>query len=270
MPKKLILFALLFSFFAATKVLLSQEEIPAFEFLRVDPGAKASSLAGAFDTYTDDPNAMFYNPATLSTMTRGKISGGFGKYLLDMNFGSFSFAQKYKDIGWFGIGIKYFDYGTFDKADESGIPTGETFSANDLMVSVGYSNYVYEEINYGITVKYIYSGIADYKSTALAMDFGLLYLIPGPQIGLSFGVNNLGSQLSTYIDTREKLPLDIRVGFSKRLEHTPVRLNVTFAKLNESRKSSSSISRHLLSGQNSFSVKMFRPGWVTITKAARI
>ncbi len=236
MSKKLILIALFLSFFTSNRVLFSQEEIPAFEFLRVDPSAKASSLAGAFDTYTDDPNAMFYNPATLSTITKGRVSAGFGKYLLDINFGAFSFAQKYKDIGWFGIGVKYFDYGSFDKADESGISTGETFNANDLMVSVGYSNYIYEEINYGITVKYIYSGIAEYKSTAMAVDFGLLYLIPGPQIGLSFGVNNLGSQLSTYIDTREKLPLDIRVGFSKRLEHTPVRLNVTFAKLNESRE----------------------------------
>lgn len=235
MLKKLVFFAL---FFASPIFLnvFAQSEIPAFDFLRVETGAKASSLAGAFDTYTDDPNAMFYNPGSLSTITNNKVSAGFGKYLLDMNFGTLAYAQKYKDIGWFGIGVKYFNYGSFDRADESGTPTGETFNANDLMVSVGYGNYIYEKINYGITVKYIYSGIAEYKSSALAMDFGMQYHMPESQLSLSFGVLNLGAQLSSYISTKEKLPLDIRVGVSKRLEHTPVRLNVTFAKLNESRE----------------------------------
>ena len=235
MLKKLVFFALFF----ASPVYLSvfaQSEIPAFDFLRVETGAKASSLAGAFDTYTDDPNAMFYNPASLSTITNNKISAGFGKYLLDMNFGTLAYAQKYKDIGWFGIGVKYFDYGSFDRADETGTPTGETFNANDLMVSVGYGNFIYERINYGLTVKYIYSGIAEYKSSAIAMDFGMQYHMPESQLSLSFGVLNLGAQLSSYISTKEKLPLDIRVGVSKRLEHTPVRLNVTFSKLNESRE----------------------------------
>lgn len=232
MLRKLIFSAL----FIISGSVFSQTEIPAFDFLRVDPSAKASSLAGAFDTYTDDPNAMFYNPASLSTITKSKVSAGFGKYLLDINFGALSYAMKYKDIGWFGVGIKYFDYGSFDRADENGVATGETFGANDLMLSVGYGNYLYEELNYGITLKYIYSGIAEYKSSAVALDFGLLYMIPGPQIGLSFAVNNLGAQVKSYIDTKEKLPLDVRVGFSKRLEHTPVRLNVTFTKLTESRE----------------------------------
>jgi len=232
MLRKLIFSAL----FIISGSVFSQTEIPAFDFLRVDPSAKASSLAGAFDTYTDDPNAMFYNPASLSTITKSKVSAGFGKYLLDINFGALSYAMKYKDIGWFGIGIKYFDYGSFERADENLVSTGETFAANDLMLSVGYGNYIYEEINYGITLKYIYSGIAEYKSSAVALDFGLLYMVPGPQIGLSLAVNNLGAQVKSYIDTKEKLPLDVRVGFSKRLEHTPVRLNVTFAKLTESRE----------------------------------
>lgn len=235
MRNKLLFTALIFLLPLFLNV-YSQSEIPAFDFLRVETGAKASSLAGAFDTYTDDPNAMFYNPGSLSTITSSKVSAGFGKYLLDMNFGTLAYAMKYKDIGWLGVGVKYFDYGSFERADESGTPTGEKFNANDLMISVGYGNYIYEKINYGITLKYIYSGIAEYKSSALAVDFGMQYHFPESQLSLSFGVNNLGSQLSKYIDTQEKLPLDVRVGVSKRLEHTPVRLNVTFSKLNEERE----------------------------------
>lgn len=254
MLKKSLFIVPFLTFLLFCNSVISQTEIPAFDFLRVDPSARASALAGAFDTYTDDPNVMFYNPASLSTMTSNNMSAGFGKYLLDLNFGTLSYTHKYKDIGWFGLGVKFFDYGSFDKTDEEGISTGETFGANDLMVSAGYSNYIYEVINYGVSLKYIYSSIAEYKSSALAVDFGLLYLIPSDNIAFSIGVNNLGSQLTSYADTREKLPLDFRVGFSKKLEHLPLRFSVTFSKLNEEREK---LYQHLksfaLGGEISFS-----------------
>ena len=216
--------------------LLSQSERPAYDFLDVYPSAKASSLAGAYDTYTDDPDALFYNPASISTVTGRRISAGFGKYLMDINFGTLSYAQKYKDLGWFGIGIKYFNYGTFEKTDYNLQPSGENFTANDLMFSFGYGNYIYEKINYGINLKFIYSSISDYKSSALAADASILYLIPSEQIGVSISVNNLGFQLSKYGETKEKLPLDVRLGFSKKLEHTPVRINATLSKINLERE----------------------------------
>ena len=263
MLKKTLFLVPLFTILCGFNSVVSQTEIPAYDFLRVDPGARASAIAGAYDTYTDDPNVMFYNPASLSTMTANSMSAGFGKYLLDINFGTLAYTHKYKDKGWFGLGVKFFDYGSFDRADENGVSTGETFGANDLMVSLGYSNYFYEEINYGVSLKYIYSSIADYKSSALAVDFGLLYLIPSDNIAFSLGVNNLGSQLTSYLDTREKLPLDIRLGFSKSLEHLPLKFSVTFSKLNEEREK---LYQHLksfsLGGEISFSENVaFRLGY---------
>lgn len=210
----------------------SQTEMPAYDFLNVNASARGSALAGAFDTYTDDPNVMFYNPATLSTMTQKKLSAGFGKYLLDINFGSAAYAQQYKDIGWFGVGVKYFDYGTFDYTDENGVTNGSTFGANDLMLSVGYSNLLYNTVNYGVTLKYIHSKIATYSSSAMAVDIGLMYLIPSENMSLSLSVNNLGSQLNSYIDVKEKLPLDVRFGISKRLEHLPLKISLSVNRLN--------------------------------------
>jgi hypothetical protein len=213
------------------KLAYSQDQ-PAYDFLKVDPSARASALAGAFETYTDDPNIIFFNPAGLSTIQGKRVSASFGKYLLDINFGTASFNMKYGDLGWFGAGVKYFNYGSFDYTDENGAATGGTFSANDLMFSLGYSNYLYDVVNYGVNVKYIYSNIADYNSSAIAFDFGLMYLIPSQQVSLAFTVNNIGTQLKSYIDTREDLPLDVRVGFSKKLEHLPLRLSVSFSDLN--------------------------------------
>ncbi len=229
--KNLTLLALIFAFLFSVESFA--QERPAYDFLRIDPSARASALAGAFETYTDDPNVIFFNPAGLSTIEGKKVSASFGKYLLDINFGTASFNMKYNDIGWFGIGVKYFNYGTFDYMDENGTATGGTFGANDLMVSLGYSNYIYDEVNYGINVKYIYSNIAEYSSSAIGFDFGLLYMIPSQQMNIALSVNNFGKQLNSYIDTKEKLPLDVRIGVSKKLEHLPVNLSVSFSNLNE-------------------------------------
>ncbi len=208
------------------------QEQPAYDFLRVDPSARASSLAGAFETYTDDPNIIFYNPAGLSTIEGKRVSASFGKYLLDINFGTASYNMKFKDIGWFGFGVKYFNYGKFNYTDENGTETGGTFGANDLMISLGYSNYLYDVLNYGVNVKYIYSNIAEYSSSALGFDFGLLYMVPGENLNLALSINNVGTQLNSYLDTKEKLPLDLRFGISKKLEHLPLNLSVSFSNLN--------------------------------------
>lgn len=234
MPNKTknLVFAAITLVFLFSNELFAQQR-PAYDFLRVDPSARASALAGAFETYTNDPNIIFYNPAGLSTIEGKKVSASFGKYLLDINFGTAAFNMKYKEIGWFGIGVKYFNYGTFDYTDENGIATGGTFNANDIMVSLGYSNYIYDEVNYGINAKYIFSNIAEYNSSAIGFDIGLLYMIPSQQINLALSVNNIGAQVDSYLDTKERLPLDVRVGFSKKLEHLPLNLSVSLSNLNE-------------------------------------
>ncbi|MGA2667932.1 MAG: type IX secretion system protein PorQ [Ignavibacteria bacterium] len=225
-------FYVIFLIFLLSSLCTYSQERPAFDFLRVDPTARSSALAGAFETYTDDPNIIFFNPAGLSTINKKQVSATFGKYLLDINFGTASFAMKYKNIGWLGAGVKYFNYGSFDYTDENGVTNG-TFHANDIMFSVGYSNLIYDMVNYGINVKYIVSQIAEYSSNAIAFDLGLLYIIPDQDLNIAFTVNNYGKQLVAYISSKEKLPVDVRLGVSKRLEHLPVRLSLSLSNLND-------------------------------------
>lgn len=210
------------------------QDRPTFDFLRVDPSARASALAGAFDTYTEDPNVIFYNPAGLSTSDQKMLSAAFGKYLLDIKFGAASYTQKYKDIGWFGAGVKYFNYGSFDNTDPNGVANG-TFNASDILFTLGYSNYMYDKINYGINLKFIYSSIAGYKSTALAADIGFLYMLKDEQMNFSLSILNLGAQIKAYADTKEDLPLDVRIGMSKKLEHLPLRLSISLGRINENK-----------------------------------
>ncbi len=204
-----------------------------FNFLRNDYGARAAALGGSFVSMTNDPNVIFYNPSALATIEHRQISIGFFKHLLDINSGHASYAQEIPGFGFVGAGIVYINYGEFTRTDENGYKLG-TFSANELALSLGYADNPAPQVRYGANVKFIYSGIAEATSTALAVDLGVLYAFPEQRITVGASLLNLGTQLDPYMSTREDLPLDLKVGATVEPEHLPLLLNMNFHRLNES------------------------------------
>ena len=206
-----------------------------YEFLRVDMSARAAALGGTFVSNHDDPNVIFYNPAGINLLSEDPISFSFVKHLLDINLASLSYSTEFEDIGRFGGAVKYINYGTFTQADEFGNREGE-FGAGEVAFILGYANSLDSNFNYGIDIKYIYSKIADRNSSGLGFDVGLNYFIPEDDFCIGFAAMNIGTQLSSYYEEKEKLPLDISIGVSKKLEHLPLRLSLDFHKLNADRE----------------------------------
>lgn len=222
----------LFILFIYTSSSFSQNT---YEFLRVDMSARAAALGGTFVSNHDDPNVIFYNPAGLNLLTEQPISFSFVKHLLDINLASLSYSMEFEDIGRFGGAVKYINYGSFTEADEDGNRGGE-FSAGEIAFIVGYANALDNNFNYGANVKFIYSKIADRNSSGIGFDIGLNYLIPEEDLAIGFAAMNVGTQLTSYYDTKEELPVDITVGASKKLAHLPLKLSVDFHKLNQDRE----------------------------------
>lgn len=214
----------------STEFLHAAGTTTAFSFLRNDASARAAALAGSVTTASDDPNGIFYNPATLATITGNPGSIGFFKHLLDINAGSASYSTEIEDVGRFGAGLLYTNYGSFSETDAVGNDLG-TFGANDLALSLGYAITLEENVSLGGAVKFLYSGIANYTSTAAAADLGILYTIPESRFALGASVRNLGAQLSTYNGVREQLPLDVTIGASVVPKGLPLLLNVGFHRL---------------------------------------
>lgn len=228
---KSVVAALVLLIILSSNTIFSQSNTT-YNFLKLDMGARAAALGGSFISATNDVNSIFYNPAALSTLTEKQAAIGFFKYLLDINSGNISFSQRYKDAGYFGAGIRYVNYGSFDGYDEQSVNFG-TFSANELALSLGYSNMYKNNFHYGVNLKFIYSSIDVYTSTAIAGDFGVLYILPETNWSFGLSLLNAGVQLKEYGSTKEDLPLDLSIGFSKRLEHLPLRVYFEFADLTE-------------------------------------
>ncbi|MFA6540698.1 MAG: type IX secretion system protein PorQ [Bacteroidota bacterium] len=233
-------------------------ENPTYEFLRQDVSPRASAMAGSFVSMTGDPVGVFYNPATIGTSGAPAASFGYTNHLLDINGGYASYSSDVEDVGVVGIGVNYINYGTFDRTDELANNLG-TFGAGDFALSVTVARNFEENVYYGITGKVIYSGIADATSSAIAADFGILYLIPGNDpISLGASISNIGTQLNPYLNTRENLPLELKIGGTIKPQHLPLLLNINFHQLTDERNS-------FIDHFSSFSVG----GEFTLSKALR-
>jgi len=211
--------------------------LPTYQFLHQDVSARASAMGGSFISMHGDPTGIFYNPATIGTSPAPVAAFGYTSHVLDINAGFAAYTQEMDGIGVMGFGVNYIDYGSFDETDVLANKLG-TFSAGDMAISATLANLIEENLYYGVTGKFIYSSIADVNSSALAADLGLLYLIPGDDpMSLGISVSNLGTQIDPYGETKESLPLDIRIGGTIKPQHLPLQLNINFHKLNEEQDS---------------------------------
>jgi hypothetical protein len=227
--KRLLFLLIILGF--ASRALFAQQST--YDFLRTDVSARTASLNGSFVSMKDDPNVIFYNPASIGTMTGSKISLSYVNHLMDVNAGTLSYGQYLEGVGGIGAGIIYMDYGSFNRRDEFMNLLG-TFNASELAFVAGIAGHFDDDVLIGINAKYIYSSLAEYTSTALAVDLGVLYDIPSQNLSIGGSVLNIGKQLKTYAGVDELLPLDVKIGITKRPEHLPVFLNIDFHRLNES------------------------------------
>lgn len=203
-----------------------------FEFLKLDASPRTASLAGSFVAGSEDPNIIFYNPAGIQTLKEIPISFSFVKHLLDVNMATLSASYEVEGIGRFGAGIQYINYGSFNEMTEDGIKTGE-FHVADFAFTLGYANKLDENFFYGANAKFIYSGIQERSSTAFAFDLGLLYMFPESNWSVGFSVQNLGNQIKAYYNTKEDLPVDMRLGVAKQFSGVPLKFYFSFNNLNE-------------------------------------
>ena len=149
-----------------------------------------------------------------------------------INIGSVSYAKTIsRRFGTIHGSVKYINYGSLIEADESGVITG-TFSASDVAISIGYAvNLPWTNLYAGASFKVINSTISNYSSTGIATDFGLLYYNPHQPFVITLVVRNVGTQLSSFNNELEKLPLEVILGGSYQLENVPIKWYLTLDNL---------------------------------------
>lgn len=222
--KKIIIAFLLF---IASSTMIFAVDTP-FSFLRYISSARSAGLSNAFMTVTDDPTALYFNPATISTVENRQASVTFLKHVLDINSGNINYIHELEGSGTLAANIGFTSYGSFDYADYLGNRNRGSFGANDLTFGVSYSDELDSNLYYGVTLKYIFVGIEQVSTSAIAVDAGILYKLKDGRTNLGVSVLHAGTQITKISDQNESLPLDVRIGVNHRLRGLPLLVNFAF------------------------------------------
>lgn len=203
-----------------------------FEFLRIYPSARPSAMAGAFVAIPGDLNSLYFNPAGIADINLRSGSFSYVNHVLDIASGFIGFVNPNFGPGNAAIGIHYMDYGDFDKTDIDGQSIG-TFGASSISIAFNYAVKFEKGILVGGNLKYIRSSIDNWAADAFAIDAGALYHTPIKDMDVGISLTNLGQTTSAFIQTKDPLPLCLRLGLSKQLEHLPLLVGLSFYKYSD-------------------------------------
>ena len=199
-----------------------------YEFLNVPSGARLAGLGGVNVSLADrDLNFFYANPALNGDTLAGFGSVSYQFYLADIGHAAITYGHEFEKTGMFTFGVQHMNYGTIDGYDQAGIET-DAFSANESSLSVGKSHQI-GHYRLGASVKGIFSSLAGYRSTALALDLGALFVHPDQQLTIGLTIKNLGRVISDYSgsESNSKLPFDVQVGTTFKPKHMPLRFSIT-------------------------------------------
>jgi hypothetical protein len=222
--------------------------ISSFPFLDLDTSARAAAMGGSFSSvYGDDVDVLFYNPALLNASMDGALSVSYLNHLSDIKAGFAVYARDVGTLGTVAAGLRYLSYGSFERADETGVRNG-TFGAGDAALTVGLARAYSDRIRYGVNVHAIFSSIDSYRASAFAADAGLVLRLPERLWTFTASVHHAGWVTSSFGESDEALPFDVRIGVGKQLTHLPLLVTLTGYDLDNLGDTEGSAFQHVVLG----------------------
>lgn len=221
-------------FWVVTWSVSAQSGDEVFSFLRLPTSTRATALGGHTVALVErDPSLAFHNPGLLGAEMDGMININYLNYISDVNAGSAVFTKALGERAAWGVGASFISYGSIEEYLPENLATGSDLSAKDISVNGFYARDLTDRWRGGVSLKFLYSGLADYTSIGLCVDVGLSYYNSTKGFSFGFVLKNIGAQLKAYEDDRQKMPWDIQMGITQKMAHAPIRFSLTAQYLNK-------------------------------------
>lgn len=195
--------------------------------LLIEPGAKQAGMGEAYSALADDASAGYYNPAGLAFQDRYRKNLQFmhmnwlPSLADDMYYEYLGYSQYAEGWGNFAFNVVYFNMGEQNRTTSTSSEIVGKFQSFELIASGSYGATMTDNLSLGLTMKAIYSKLADIGQeaekgkgigTSFALDFGAMYKPSVRGLSLSAVIHNLGPKIS-YIDVTQADPLPLNMVF---------------------------------------------------------
>jgi len=226
MQNKRLLALALFAFHFSLFTSYAQTGTTAYEFVNIPISAHSAAVGGNnVSMVEDDVTLMFTNPALLANVTDKTLNFDFMTYMASGTKMSAAFAKQAGERGTWAVGAQVLNYGEMTETTAAMEELGK-FKATDIGVQGGYTYLLTDTWSGGVQGKVLLSNYGEYKSVGLCVDLGLNYY--DEERGFSFGIvaQNLGGQVKTLHEERQKMPFNLAMGISKEFVKAPIRISI--------------------------------------------
>ena len=223
MRKKAILFAA-FVLFAVYSTVLGAGETSA-NFLKLSEGARPAGMGEAFVGVADDVNAVYWNPAGLSQLTRNQICLMHSAWLLDVNYEYLAYALPIQGFGTLAAYSVFVNGGSLTQTIEAP-GTGDyelttnSVTASDLDITLAYAKKLSDiigndsavsDLSFGLSANLISEKIVSDGGGGFGFNIGSFFYPRYENYSVGFVAENLG-----VANNRPSLPVDLKLGFGYR------------------------------------------------------
>lgn len=200
-------------------------------FLTLGTGARGSSLGHAYTALAKGPDALFWNPGGAARNYADRYRGGafftHHEWFAGIQYNAAAVVVPAVGSSVVGISMAGVDYGDMEvRTVTQPEGTGQTFSANDMMVGVTFSSPLTNAFYFGGTAKYVRQSIRDMSASTFAFDFGFVLetrYLNGMQVAAS--IMNFGGKMQMDGLNSER-NIDIDPNNSGSSESIPVRIRM--------------------------------------------
>ncbi len=180
-------------------------------FLKINAGARAAAMGGAFTAISDDASSIFYNPAGPNLMESDELFFSHNQWIEELNTEHISYVYPASEKLTYFAGFSTMFSPEMNSYDTGGNKTG-TFNAVDRMIGVGVS-LIEKGTKMGCFLKVITQEAYDEKGMAYAGDLGIIETYKNFRFGLA--AQNLGTKMKIYEEEFD-LPVIYRGGAAYR------------------------------------------------------
>ncbi len=166
-----------------------------FNFLKIGQGARAVAMGDAYTAVSDDINAIFWNPAGLTSIRGSAWTATYTKWLVDSY--SFSAAAAWNTgtarggvLGASVVGFRPGDIIETTIFQPQG--TGQTVSSGDLAIGVVYALKMTDKFSFASRISWINQTLHTESVSSISLDIGTLFHTGFKSLRLAMALKNFG------------------------------------------------------------------------------
>ncbi|MBI9070738.1 MAG: PorV/PorQ family protein [Melioribacteraceae bacterium] len=176
---------------------ISKSGTTAGQFLKIDVGARAIGMGGAFTAISDDASSIYWNPAGLASINSSEAIFNHTDWIADVKYDFAGFTTYLDGVGTIGAFFNLMSMGDMlVRTEQNPEGTGENFTMQGISMGLSIARNLTDKFSIGFNIKYVQEDLWHMSSSGFALDAGVMYKIPIlNEFRLAANISNFGTKM---------------------------------------------------------------------------